>query len=102
MADHRDAVWIARVGLGPRPAKPGAEIYLRWPRPIPSFKAFCLKEPSDLFISFAIFGTGVLAFECCLKSLMSDAVYGLRVNLFLFRLITLLSSGARVSRSGGS
>jgi hypothetical protein len=27
--------------------------------------AFCVKEPSVLFISFAIFETGVLAFEYC-------------------------------------
>lgn len=29
-----------------------------WRWPIPSFNAFCRSEPSDLFISFAIFGTG--------------------------------------------
>ena len=34
-------------------------------------------------MSFAIFGTGVLAFECCLSSLISAAVYGLRLR-FLF------------------
>jgi hypothetical protein len=58
-------------------------------RPIPSVLAFCLKEPSDLFISFAIFGTGVLAFECCFSNLMSDTVYGLRAGFFLFALANL-------------
>jgi hypothetical protein len=36
--------------------------------PIPSFSAFWRTEPSVLFISFAIFDTGVLALECCLSA----------------------------------
>ena len=55
----------------------------RWcPRPIPNFSAFCLNEPSDRFINFASFDTGVLAFECVFNSLMSDAVYVLRIAFF--------------------
>jgi len=49
---------------------------------MPSLKAFCLKEPCVLFISLAIFATGVLAFECCLSSLISAALYGLLLTLF--------------------
>jgi hypothetical protein len=59
---------------------------------MPSVPAFCLNDPSDLFMSFAIFDTGVLAFECCLSNLMSDAVYGLRVGLVFFALANLISS----------
>jgi len=51
------------------------------------FSPFCLKDPTDLFICLAIFDTGVLALECCFNSLMSAAVYGLRVAAF--RLTTL-------------
>ena len=35
---------------------------------MPSLKAFCLSEPSVLFISLATFETGVLAFECCFSN----------------------------------
>jgi hypothetical protein len=56
---------------------------------MPSFKAFCLNEPSVLFISLAIFDTGVLAFECCFSSLMSAFVYGLLVTLFFLALANL-------------
>jgi hypothetical protein len=54
--------------------------------------AFCLNDPSDRFMSFAIFDTGVFAFECCLSNLMSAAVYGLRVGLVFFALANLFSS----------
>jgi hypothetical protein len=41
-------------------------------------------------MSLVIFDTGVLAFECCFSNLMSAAVYGLGVGLFLpFVLATL-------------
>ena len=50
---------------------------------MPSLKAFCLKEPCVLFISLAIFATGVLAFEYCFSSLMSAPVYGLLLTLFV-------------------
>src|SRR6516164_10745403 len=50
---------------------------------MPSVCAFCLREPSDLFMSFTILATGVLAFECCFNSLTSAAVYGLRPRFFL-------------------
>ena len=56
-----------------------------------SFRAFCLNDPSDRFIAFAILDTGVLALECCFSSLMSAAVYGLRADFF-FALANLLSS----------
>ena len=59
---------------------------------MPSVPAFCLNDPSDLFINFASFETGVFAFECCLSNLMSAAVYGLRVGLFFVALANLLSS----------
>jgi hypothetical protein len=35
---------------------------------------FSLKDPTDLFICFDIFDTGVLAFECCFSGLISAAV----------------------------
>ena len=50
---------------------------------MPSFRAFCLNEPSERFINFASFDTGVLAFECIFNSLISDAAYSLRLT-FLF------------------
>jgi hypothetical protein len=37
--------------------------YLRWPRLIPSFNAFCRNEPSVLLVSFIILTIGVLALE---------------------------------------
>jgi len=54
-----------------------------------SLKAFCLSEPSVLFMSLAIFETGVLAFECCFSSLMSAFVYGLGGGFFFFTLAKL-------------
>ena len=60
--------------------------YRKWPKPIPSFSAFCLSDPFDLFISLAIFDTGVLALECCLSNFTSDAVYGLRAGFFALAL----------------
>jgi len=56
---------------------------------MPSLKAFCLSEPSVLFISLAIFETGVLAFECCFSSLMSAFVYGLLGGFLFFALAKL-------------
>jgi hypothetical protein len=56
---------------------------------MPSLKAFCLSEPSVLFMSLAIFETGVLDFECCFSSLMSAFVYGLLGNLFFLALANL-------------
>ena len=66
----------------------------RWcPRPIPNVNAFCLKEPSDRFINFVSFDTGVLAFECVFNSLISDAVYSLRtIVLFFAFLATSISN----------
>jgi len=43
-------------------------------------------------MSFAIFDTGVLAFECCFINLMSPAVYSLRAAFFLFPLANSFSS----------
>jgi len=54
-----------------------------------SLKAFCLSEPSVLFMSLAIFETGVLAFECCFSSLMSSFVYGLLGGFLFFALAKL-------------
>jgi hypothetical protein len=60
--------------------KPLSPSGYRWcPRPIPNFSALCLDEPSDRFINFASFDTGVFAFECAFSSLMPDAVYVLRI-----------------------
>ena len=75
---HRTAAIELARGAAPR--EPWD--YRWWPRPIPSFNAFCRKDPSDFFMSFATFVTGVFAFECCLSNLMSAAVYGLRASLF--------------------
>jgi hypothetical protein len=55
---------------------------------MPSANAFCLNDPSDLFISLEIFFTGVLAFECCFNSLISAAVYGFRAGFVIFTLAT--------------
>jgi hypothetical protein len=59
---------------------------------MPSFNAFCLKDPTDLFICFAILATGVLALECRFSNLMSDGVYGLRIGFLFFPFTTLLPS----------
>jgi hypothetical protein len=37
-------------------------------------------------MSLAILDTGVLALECCLSNLTSDAVYGLRAGFFALAL----------------
>src|SRR6266436_4660592 len=73
---------------------------------MPSFRAFCLNEPSERFINFASFDTGVLAFECIFNSLISDAVYSLRVIFFFAAFLTtsisnLIRSGL-ISRSQSS
>jgi hypothetical protein len=66
-----------------RPAASISRPAQRWcPKPIPSASAFCRNDPSLRFICFAIFATGVRAFECCFSSLMSAAVYGFRIALF--------------------
>ena len=65
---------------------------------MPSFRAFCLNEPSERFINFASFDTGVLAFECIFNSLISDAVYSLRV-IFFFAAF-LATSISNLIRSG--
>src|SRR5882672_5223511 len=65
---------------------------------MPSFRAFCLNEPSERFINFASFDTGVLAFECIFNSLISDAVYSLRA-IFLFAAF-LATSISNLIRSG--
>jgi hypothetical protein len=65
---------------------------------MPSFRAFCLNEPSERFINFASFNTGVLAFECIFNSLISDAVYSLRVT-FVFA-VFLATSISNLIRSG--
>src|SRR6266852_3322837 len=65
---------------------------------MPSFRAFCLNEPSERFINFASFDTGVLAFECIFNSLISDAVYSLR--LIFFFAAFLATSISNLIRSG--
>src|ERR1700730_4143889 len=65
---------------------------------MPSFRAFCLNEPSERFIDFASFDTGVLACECIFNSLISDAVYSLRVT-FVFA-VFLAASLSNLIRSG--
>jgi len=65
---------------------------------MPSFRAFCLNEPSERFINFASFDTGVLAFECIFNSLISDAVYSLRAA-FLFAAFSATSI-SNLIRSG--
>jgi hypothetical protein len=49
---------------------------------MPRAKAFCRSEPSDRFIAFAIFFTGVLAFEWARSSRTSAFVYSTRVRFF--------------------
>ena len=61
-------------------------------------QGFCLNEPSERFINFASFDTGVLAFECIFNSLISDAVYSLRV-IFFFAAF-LATSISNLIRSG--
>ena len=56
---------------------------------MPSLNAFCLNEPSVLFMSLAIFETGVLSFECCFSNLMSAFVYGLLGGFLFFALAKL-------------
>jgi hypothetical protein len=55
---------------------PEAQRRCRMPKPIAS--AFCLMAPSVLFSAFATLETGVLAFECALRSRTSSLVQGLR------------------------
>jgi hypothetical protein len=64
----------------------------------PSFGAFCPNEPSERFIFFASFATGVLAFECIFNSLISDAVYSLRMVFFFAPF--LATSISNLIRSG--
>ena len=45
---------------------------------------FAESEPSDRFINFVSFATGVLAFECAFNSFTSAAVYSLRTFFFAF------------------
>lgn len=64
----------------------------RWcPRPMPSVSAFCLSEPSDRFINFVSFDTGVLAFECAFKNLTSDVVYSFRLIFFFVAFVATSS-----------
>jgi hypothetical protein len=63
----------------------------------------CLNEPSERFINFASFDTGVLAFECIFNNLISDAVYSFRVIFFFAAFLAtstsnLIQSGL-ISRS---
>jgi hypothetical protein len=51
---------------------------------MPSVRAFCLNEPSDLFISFESLATGVRDLECALSSLTSSFVYSLRLLVAFF------------------
>jgi hypothetical protein len=49
-----------------------------------SVRAFCLNDPSDLFISFESLTTGVRALECAFSSFTSSFVYSLRLLLVFF------------------
>ena len=49
---------------------------------MPNTRAFCLNEPSDRFISFETFATGVRALECALSSFTSSLLYSLRALVF--------------------
>ena len=51
---------------------------------MPSVRAFCLNEPSDLFINFETLATGVRALECALSSFTSSFVYSLRLPFIFF------------------
>ena len=74
---------------------------------MPSLNAFCLSEPCVLFISLAIFETGVLPFECCFSNLISAFVYGLLggflffalANLFLLKVDWFHNTGLPIKRS---
>jgi len=63
---------------------------------MPNTRAFCLREPSDLFISLEILATGVRALECALSSFTSSFVYSLR--LFFVFLATRCSGFVETQR----
>ena len=56
---------------------------------MPSLNDFCLSEPCVLFMSLAIFETGVLALECCFSNLISAFVDGLLGGSLFFALANL-------------
>jgi hypothetical protein len=73
------------------PKKPAVATYLRCPRRIPSFNAFCRNEPSVLLVSFIIPAIGVLAFEWARNSFTSALVYSRRTIVFFVFLATSIS-----------
>jgi len=56
---------------------------------MPKTRAFCLREPSDLFISLEILATGVRALEYPLSSFTSSFVYSLRLFSVFFAIRVL-------------
>src|ERR1700731_2729725 len=71
---------------------------------MPSVRAFCLNEPSDLFINFESLATGVRALECALSSFTSSFVYSLRllVVTHLKRTLTSTETDVVVSQTCAS
>jgi hypothetical protein len=53
--------------------------YRRWPMAIPKLNAFWRTAPSVLFIAFEILTTGVLLFECALRSRTCSFVQATRL-----------------------
>ncbi|AJA65396.1 hypothetical protein MA20_35005 [Bradyrhizobium japonicum] len=56
---------------------------------MPRFKAFWRSAPTLRLVIFAIFITGVLAFEWTLSSLISAFVHSRRLTLFLVAFFTM-------------
>jgi len=73
---------------------------------MPRVLAFCLRDPTDLFISFEIFEIGVLAFECLLQQLDISRSMGLSffalANLFSSNQGALHNTGGQVIKRQGS
>jgi hypothetical protein len=59
--------------------------------------AFWRTAPSVLFIAFAIFATGVLAFEWALRSRTSSLVHGFLTGRVTFFAMTWFSNNATVN-----
>jgi hypothetical protein len=68
----------------------GQTSYRRWPMAIPKLNAFWRIAPAVLFIAFEILATGVLLFECALRSRTCSFVQVIRlVRPLFFRLIAI-------------
>src|ERR1700730_1021624 len=70
---------------------------------IPKLNAFWRVAPAVLFIAFEILATGVLLFECALRSRTCSFVQAIRLvrPLFFFRLIAIRFSPFRIANYHG-